>query len=141
MYSWINTSLAWLQKEFTKFRLSFCCRSAITARSSKTAIDFSKYSIFADTPNSETSLLERDEIVTYLSLAPPSSTKSVLEVWKDFKQTLPRLHALALKIFCTQAASSPSERLFSDAGNIFTEKRSLLSSTKLDDLLFLKWNL
>ena len=30
--------------------------------------------------------------------------------------------------------------LFSNAGNIFTVKRTNLSSEKLDDLLFLMWN-
>lgn len=84
---------------------------------------------------------DHDELDIYLSLSPPPSSKTVLEVWKDYKETLPKLHLLALKVFCVQASSAPAERLFSDAGNIFTDKRTLLGSEKLDDLLFLKWNL
>ena len=130
----------WLQREFTEFRSLIYSRNLAPAKNTKTSADFSKYSTFADSSNSGSSVLERDEIATYLLLPPPPSTKSVPEVWKDYKPALPKLHTLAMKIFSTQAASSLSERLFSDTGNIFTDKRSLLISNKLDDLLFLKWN-
>ena len=52
---------------------------------------------------------------------------------------LPKLSALAKRILAVPATSTSSERLFSHAGNIFTEKRTRLSAEKLDDL-FLMWN-
>ena len=119
--------------------LFICSLTSQAAKASRPSIDFSKYSTFADSDRPV--VYERDELDIYLSLSPPSSTKTVLEVWKDYKETLPKLHMLALKVFCVQASSAPAERLFSDAGNIFTNKRTLLGSGKLDDLLFLKWNL
>ena len=52
---------------------------------------------------------------------------------------MPKLSALD-KCILAVPATSTSERLFSHAGNIFTEKRTRLSAEKLDDLLFLMWN-
>jgi hypothetical protein len=82
-----------------------------------------------------------DEIDTYLQLSPPSSAKPLLQVWDDYKEVLPNLKRLADYVLGVQATSTSSERLFSDAGNIFDDKRTNLGSEKLDDLLFLKWNL
>ena len=54
-------------------------------------------------------------------------------------QLLPRLSTLVRSTLCVTASSTSSERLFSQTGNIFTEKRTGLGAEKLD-LLFVMWN-
>ena len=113
--------------------LQWCCKNDIHALfvvDHEDDPDFREYSHYADI---STARRQNDEVNVYLALTPPPSTKSLLETWKDFEDSLPKLHFLAMRTFCVQASSTPSERLFSDAGNIFKED-------KLDDLLFLKWN-
>ena len=80
------------------------------------------------------------EIDVYLGYNPPKGGFDLLDFWKSQCSTLPKLSALAQKVLGAPAGSSPSERLFSKAGNIFTVKRTNLSSEKLDNLLFLMWN-
>ena len=99
--------------------------------------EFSKFCRYSDTNSAGLT----DEIALYQSFPPPPMSQSVLDFWKEHSVNLPNLGRLALKIFAIQASSTSAERLFSDAGNIFTDKRTLLRSDKLDDLLYLKWNL
>ena len=81
------------------------------------------------------------EFDTYLGYNLPSKTDfNLLEFWKSQTTILPKLSALARKVLGPPSSGTPSERLFSDAGNVFTVKRTNLSSEKLDDLLFLMWN-
>ncbi|GAV01545.1 hypothetical protein RvY_12241 [Ramazzottius varieornatus] len=82
-----------------------------------------------------------DEISLYQSLPPPVSSKPILEFWQEHAATLPKLYKLAVRVLAVPVSSCSPERLFSDAGNIFTEKRTSLDGEKLDDLLYLKWNL
>ncbi|OQV13486.1 hypothetical protein BV898_12234 [Hypsibius exemplaris] len=88
----------------------------------------------------DTAGTESDDVDSYVKLPPPSSAKSLLQTWEDYKDVAPRLKLLADRILCVPASSTSSERLFSDAGNIFTDRRTSLGADKLDDL-FLKWNL
>ena len=81
-----------------------------------------------------------NEIDIYLGNNPPKKDFGLLDFWKSQSTSLPKLSALAQKVLGAPAGSSPSERLFSNAGNTFTVKRTSLSSEKLDDLLFLMWN-
>lgn len=47
---------------------------------------------------------------------------------------------LAKKYFCVPASSCESERVFSKAGQLISERRTRLSSTVVDKLLFLNKN-
>lgn len=60
-----------------------------------------------------------------------------IKYWVEMENIFPMLSKLALKYFIVTATSVPSERLFSKAGNIMTEKRNRLSSKRLAALLFL----
>ena len=81
------------------------------------------------------------EFDTYLGCNSPSKTDfNLLEFWKSQTTILPKLSALARKVLGPPSSSTPSERLFGDAGNVFPVKRTYLSLEKLDDLLFLMWN-
>lgn len=46
------------------------------------------------------------------------------------------LEASAKRVLCIQAWSTQSELLFSDAGNVFTDKRICFQEDKPDELLF-----
>ena len=60
--------------------------------------------------------------------------------WDNHKHDYPLLSQLVRENCCALATSVPCERVFSKAGNILTERRSQLSSTKLKQLLFLNVN-
>ena len=98
----------------------------------------SEFELCTDTESLQGTSL--DEISTYLSYGPPVPGQNVLEFWKLQEKQLPRLTQFSREILGIQASSISSERLFSNAGNILTEKRTNLSAEKLDDLLFLMWN-
>uniref|UniRef100_G3NAN5 HAT C-terminal dimerisation domain-containing protein n=1 Tax=Gasterosteus aculeatus TaxID=69293 RepID=G3NAN5_GASAC len=65
----------------------------------------------------------RDEVLMYFGEQPLSKTESLLSWWKWF----PALASLAKSFLCIPATSTPSERLFSAAGNIASKKRASLS--------------
>lgn len=60
--------------------------------------------------------------------------------WDNHKHNYPLLSQLVRENCCALATSVPCERVFSKAGNILTERRSQLSSSKLKQLLFLNMN-
>ncbi|XP_037921304.1 E3 SUMO-protein ligase ZBED1-like [Hermetia illucens] len=69
------------------------------------------------------------------------NSSNVLNWWKTFRHIYPNL----VKIFrfnCNIVATSvPCERIFSKAGNLISEKRTRLSSEKVELILFLNANL
>ena len=64
-----------------------------------------------------------------------------LQWWKQRVATYSYLSKLATKILSVTATSVPSERLFSSAGNLVSNKRSCLLPANVDRLLFLYENL
>ena len=61
--------------------------------------------------------------------------------WRDHKNKYPTLSFLAKKYLCVAATSTPSERLFSDAGNTMTAKRTKLNPFLFERIVFLKKNM
>lgn len=61
--------------------------------------------------------------------------------WKHRKEVYPMLYEIVKKRLCIVATSVPCERIFSKAGQIATEKRSRLTSSKISEILFLNHNL
>jgi hypothetical protein len=84
-----------------------------------------------------------DEVSDYLAIPQIQFNGCPLEWWKMNERKFPILSNLAKKYLCIPATSTPSERLFSDAGNIMTIKRTQLLPSTFEHLLFLKrnWNL
>uniref|UniRef100_G3N9Y2 HAT C-terminal dimerisation domain-containing protein n=1 Tax=Gasterosteus aculeatus TaxID=69293 RepID=G3N9Y2_GASAC len=78
----------------------------------------------------------RDEVLMYFGEQPLSKTQSPLSWWKWF----PALASLAKSFLCIPATSTPSERLFSAAGNIASKKRASLSPEHLNMLTCLHCN-
>lgn len=68
---------------------------------------------------------------------------NVLAWWNLNKQFFPLLHKVSCKIFCIPASSAASERVFSSARNLITEKRCLLATNpeNINKIMFLHSNL
>jgi hypothetical protein len=61
--------------------------------------------------------------------------------WREHASELPQLARLARKYLATPSSSVYSERLFSEYGNIYKEKRSRLLPKTGEKILFLHHNL
>lgn len=80
------------------------------------------------------------EIKMYRGLpAVPMSSDPVLWWWQK-RDTLPLLHSVAQIYLCAQASSTPSERVFSTAGDTISAERSRILPEKADMLVFLHKN-
>ena len=84
-----------------------------------------------------------NEVNNYLNdniteLADPNTNP--FKWWNENKQRFPVLAILARKYLSIPATSVPSERLFSDAGNNMTNKRTCLNPKFFQEILFIKKN-
>ena len=70
-----------------------------------------------------------------------TSDEDVLKWWKARSEVFPVLSSLARHYLCVPAASSKSERVFSTAGNIVTQKRTRLNAEKVEKMVVLKENM
>ena len=66
---------------------------------------------------------------------------NVLEWWKKNHTLFPSISVTARQLMCIPATSTPSERLFSKAGNIITKKRASLDPENASLCLFPFWKL
>jgi hypothetical protein len=94
----------------------------------------SLFSIFKQNPTQE------NEITIYLSLPELGFDLDPFIWWRDHKEQFPILSKLARIYLPIPATSTPSERLFSDAGNLLTAKRTRLNPELFNRLMFLKKN-
>ena len=79
------------------------------------------------------------EVDLFLSLPLINRKSDPLEWWKNSTQ-FPRMQELARKLLCTPSSSVFSERMYSEYGNIFEEKRSRLLPKNGEKLLFIHHN-
>lgn len=61
--------------------------------------------------------------------------------WYMKRHTYPRLYDVVKKHFCIPATSTPSERIFSKAGHVVTDRRNRLDGQKVRMILFLNANM
>lgn len=61
--------------------------------------------------------------------------------WYMKRFTYPRLYEVVKKHFCIPATSTPSERVFSKAGHVVTDRRNRLDGQKVRLILFLHANM
>lgn len=80
------------------------------------------------------------EVQRYLEDAIQNRNTDALKWWKDNKYNYPYLSQLARKTLCCLGTSVPCERVFSKAGLLISDRRSRLSSNKVEMLLFLNQN-
>ncbi len=81
-----------------------------------------------------------NEVLTYFGEKPLAKEESPLHWWKANEDRYPTLARLAKSYLCIPGTSTPSERLFSAAGNIASKKRASLSQEHVDMLTFLHCN-
>lgn len=83
-----------------------------------------------------------DEEIERFMLEPVCNIKeNIFSWWHKNKSRFPLIYGIAKKTIIVPATSTPSERVFSTAGLILTEKRSRLKPDHLDMLIFLNRNL
>lgn len=82
----------------------------------------------------------RNEVLMYFGEQCIARDKSPLQWWKENAARFPNLAVLAKSYLSVPATSTPSERLFSAAGNIVIKKRASLTSEHVDMLTFLHSN-
>lgn len=81
-----------------------------------------------------------DEITEYLRIEEIGFSECPFNWWSKNENRFPILSKMARKYLAIPATSTPSERLFSDAGNLMTVRRTSLSPSTFEHLLFLKRN-
>lgn len=80
------------------------------------------------------------EVQRYLEEPPISRHEDPIKWWKNNSYNFPHLSELVKRQFITVATSVPCERLFSKSGQILSDRRSRLSSTKVKQILFINCN-
>nr|XP_043067992.1 uncharacterized protein LOC122321580 isoform X2 [Drosophila bipectinata] len=75
-------------------------------------------------------------------LEAPNSPENVepLEFYKTCPDSMEALKSIAKQYFCVPASSTASERIFSKAGQVISERRSSLKPNIVNKLLFLNKN-
>ena len=81
------------------------------------------------------------EIRSYLEEPHIHRTADPLSWWESKASIYPRLTSIMRRKLCIVATFVPSERIFSKTGQIVTERRNRISSSKLRHLVFLNANL
>lgn len=82
----------------------------------------------------------KQEVDKYKTLDINPVNYEPLDWWKANDKAFPNLAKLAKIILAIPATSAPSERNFSYAGILITNKRSQLSPTKVEKILFVHDN-
>lgn len=81
-----------------------------------------------------------NEVDEYLALSEIGINEDPFTWWRSNKTKFPILNQMARTYLSVSATSTPSERLFSDCGNLMTTKRTRLSPEFFKRLIFLKRN-
>lgn len=81
------------------------------------------------------------EVQRYLEDGLQHRNTDPLKWWKDNRHNFPYLSQLAKKTLCCLGTSVPCERVFSKAGLLISDRRSRLSSKKVEMILFLNQNM
>lgn len=76
----------------------------------------------------------------YLASAAQPIDGNLLSYWNEKRHTFPWLSALAKCLLCIPATCSPTERVFSSAGLVFSAKRLRLNPCRVNKIMFVHDN-
>jgi len=110
-----------------------------TIQSTKSLVKKKKHTILASLKKSS-NVRSYNEINEYFQLEEIDFENNPFTWWCEREEKFPILSLLAKKYLSVYACSTASERLFSDAGNLLTEKRTRISPDLFKRLIFLKRN-
>ncbi|KAM3850482.1 E3 SUMO-protein ligase ZBED1-like [Diretmus argenteus] len=82
----------------------------------------------------------RNEVQLYFTETPISKKDDPLKWWSENEGRFPTVSKLAKSFLSIPATSTPSEQIFSAAGNICSQKRASLSPEHVEMLTFLSMN-
>ena len=82
-----------------------------------------------------------DELAEYLALPQASSKVKFTEWWLEHKDTFPNLEVMARQYLGCPASSASVERLFSQVGIAFADKRKSANSATLESIMFARENM
>jgi len=97
----------------------------------KKKLDFNEWADY-----SENSVENELNLYRHQSLS-ENVDENLLNWWKNHSSTFPSLARLAKQILSIPASSASSERNFSTAGSVITERRTRLSPNNVDAILFI----
>ena len=80
------------------------------------------------------------ELKMYRAMPPKLVSDDPAKWWWDNRSTYPSLSEVAIPYLCVQASSTPSERVFSTAGDTICAERARILPGKADMLIFLNRN-
>lgn len=81
-----------------------------------------------------------DEVTRYIERSVPEDVQQVLHWWSIHRHSFPRLSKVARRIMNIPASSATSERCFSRAGLVITDRRSRIDPDHVNDILFINYN-
>ena len=87
------------------------------------------------------SLSHSAEMDLYLKETPLDRDLNPLHWWAARQKVMPNLARIAKRYASIPATSTPSERLFSKAGELVSQRRATISDTHVDQVLFLNKNM
>lgn len=138
MYDWVSTTKAKKTLETLLSSIPISTQVSDGAASSLSTAAVSEkakrqLALYGQLPQEDVSA--PDELTIYFMEPSLKVDENPLIWWRAHAKKLPRLHALAMRTLSAQASELPSERCFSDAGNIYTNKRQSMHPTTLMNLL------
>lgn len=83
---------------------------------------------------------DEDELDRYYKTKTPHLDQDPLVWWKEYEKTFPTLAHLARMFLAVPASQATTERTFSTAGNIVTEKRTRLTPEHVEKLVLFNKN-
>lgn len=96
--------------------------------------------LFAIFDKQDQSQISINEVAEYLKEEKIKFSQNPFEWWANKKSKYPILSRLARIYLAVPATSTPSERLFSNAKNLLTAKRSRINAKLFKYIIFLKRN-
>lgn len=115
---------------------------AVRSSNSSTSSNMSTLAVKHSLSQINNSSMIEQECQAYISTAHPNHVRDdeVLQYWNQRRVQFPWLSALAAKLLCIPATSTPSERVFNVAGLTISARRTKLHPKNVDKIIFIHDN-